>query len=111
MKVQGKLEEKLNNTQYGFRGKRNTVKQLTKVTYDIANQFNMNRTTAAIFLDIEKAFDTVWHDNLIYKVYEAQQPIYITKIKASFLTKRTFQVKIENKFTTVKTITAGVPQG
>jgi hypothetical protein len=30
--------------------------------------FNSNMSTAAVFLDIEKAFDTSWHPGLLYKL-------------------------------------------
>jgi hypothetical protein len=30
--------------------------------------FNNNMTTAAVFLNIEKAFDTTWHSGLLYKL-------------------------------------------
>jgi hypothetical protein len=30
--------------------------------------FNNNMSMAAVFLDIEKAFDTAWHLGLLYKL-------------------------------------------
>jgi hypothetical protein len=30
--------------------------------------FNNNMSTAAVFLDIEKAFDITWHPGLLYKL-------------------------------------------
>lgn len=68
------IEDLLIEEQYGFRSKRDTVKQLARVTYEIKNNFNMNRSTAAILLDIEKAFDTVWHANLIVKIDDLGTP-------------------------------------
>jgi hypothetical protein len=32
--------------------------------------FNNNMSTAAVFLDIEKAFDTTWHNGLLYKLFK-----------------------------------------
>jgi hypothetical protein len=32
--------------------------------------FNNNMSTVAVFLDIEKAFDTTWHSGLPYKLSE-----------------------------------------
>lgn len=55
---------------------------------------NQNKSTAAIFFDIEKAFDTVWHDGLIFKLKENNIPQYIIKMIDSFLHERTFRVKI-----------------
>lgn len=111
IKIEGKLEEKINDNQFGFRTKRNTVKQLARIVYDITNNFNMNRSTAALLLDSEKAFDTVWHDRLLCKLKAIGLPSYIIKIIASFLSNRKFMVKVENSFSAAKNIAAGVPQG
>lgn len=105
------LEEKLNETQYGFKRKRSTIKQLVRLTFDIKNKQNQNKSTAAIFLDIEKAFDTVWHDILIVKLKNFGVKTYIGKAIDSFLKNRTFRVKIADAFSTTKKIAAGVPQG
>ena len=111
LKEEGKIEEKLNEDQYGCRTKRNTVKQLLRVTYDITHNFNINKSTAALLLDSEKAFDTVWHDRLITRMEDMGFKLHLIKIVASFLEDRTFKVKVKNSYSTIKTIAAGVPQG
>ena len=114
LKSEGKLEQKLevpNENQYGFREKRSTVKQLLKVVFDITNNLNMNLSTAALLLDIEKAFDAVWNDGLILKLKEANIPIHLIKIISSFLTDRNFAVKVGENYSTNKQQKAGVPQG
>jgi retron-type reverse transcriptase len=68
-------------------------------------------STAAVFLDIEKAFDTTWHSGLLYKLSELQLPISLIKLIASFLTKRKFKVSVEGKFSSPRKVVAGVPQG
>ena len=59
---------KLDPAQSGFRPGRSTIDNLvqleTKVLTGIAN----NKYTGAVFIDISKAFDLVWHDGLIYKL-------------------------------------------
>ncbi len=65
----------------------------------------------AIFLDIEKAFDTVWHNGLIYKLIKSKCPNYLIKTIHSYLQNRTFVFSYKSSISTVKTISAGVPQG
>jgi hypothetical protein len=41
--------------------------------------------TAAVFLDIEKAFDTTWHPGLLYKLSKLQFSKNLIKLISSFL--------------------------
>lgn len=77
----------------------------------IKQQKHCRRSTGIVLLDIEKAFDTVWHNGLVHKMMLFNFPIYITKLIKSFLTNRTFQVKLKNEESTERMIPAGVPQG
>ena len=53
--------------QFGFRRKHSTIQQLHRVVHKIENDFDSKRFCVAAFLDIAKAFDSVWHDGLIHK--------------------------------------------
>jgi retron-type reverse transcriptase len=63
--------------------------------------FNNKMSTAAVFLDIEKAFDTTWHTGLLYK---------LSKLN-SFLLQRNFRVSVEGEMSTPRCMKTGVPQG
>lgn len=97
--------------QFGFKKHHCTVKQLARITDKITNNFNIKKTTSLLTLDIEKAFDSVWHQGLIYKLINLNFPPYIIKIIHSFLTNRTFQVKVNGKLSDKQKIPAGTPQG
>jgi retron-type reverse transcriptase len=68
-------------------------------------------STAAVFLDIEKAFDTTWHTGLLYKLSKLKFPIYLIKLIKSHLTNRKFRVSVEGEMSTPREMQAGVPQG
>jgi hypothetical protein len=68
-------------------------------------------STAAAFLDIEKAFDTTGHPGLLYKLSELQFSICLIKLFASFLTNREFEVSVEGELSSPRKVAAGVPQG
>lgn len=98
--------------QFGFRNNHSTTLQLARIVDQATINFNLNKTTALLTLDIEKAFDTVWHDGLIYKLMKYNFPLHLTKIIQSFLKNRSFAVKINWKTVSQpKPIPAGVPQG
>lgn len=71
----------------------------------------MKASTGLITLDVEKAFDRVWHNGLLYKMIDLKFPKYLILIIHSFLQKRSFRVKVNNSFSTVKYLEFGVPQG
>jgi hypothetical protein len=56
----------LNASQFGFRARQSTTLQCMKLTDHIKLNFNNNMSIAAVFLDVEKAFDTTWHSGLLY---------------------------------------------
>jgi hypothetical protein len=68
-------------------------------------------STAVVFLDIEKAFDTTWHLGLLYKLSTLQFSISLIKLIGSFLSQRKFWVSFEGQISTPKDIQVGILQG
>lgn len=97
--------------QFGFRPKHSTTHQLQRVTESIIKGFEEKQYTATVFLDIAQAFDTVWHDGLMLKLYRIGFPDYLTRIVKSFLSERQFSVRIDGIKSTLRPVLAGVPQG
>ena len=67
--------------------------------------------TVSIFIDAEKAFDTVWHDGLRKIIFDAKIPIKIVRIISNFLDNRYGQVKVNGSTSMKFPLKAGVPQG
>ncbi|GBP70187.1 RNA-directed DNA polymerase from mobile element jockey [Eumeta japonica] len=82
--------------QYGFREGHSTTLQLIRVLHYLASERNCDRYTVAVFLDMEKAFDRVWHDGLIYKLIDTSLPPALTKVVANFLQRRSFCVAVDD---------------
>jgi retron-type reverse transcriptase len=101
----------LPDEQFGFRPQHSTSDQILHVTEFIAKSNGQRHSTGAIFLDVAKAFDTVWHGGLVYKLHVAGVPLAMVKLINSFLQNRNFHAKIGNVFSTERDIEAGVPQG
>jgi hypothetical protein len=62
-------------------------------------------------LDVEKAFDNVWHQGLVYKMHQFNLPTFLVKIVQNYLSERTFRVSINGNTSVAQGISAGVPQG
>ncbi|KAG7294806.1 hypothetical protein JYU34_022823 [Plutella xylostella] len=97
--------------QFGFRSEHSTTLQLVRVLHLMAFERNKGRLTVSVFLDIEKAFDRVWHAGLLYKLSLTSTPLAIVQTVASFLDERRFYVSVEDADSTPRKICAGVPQG
>lgn len=105
------LNNVIPNEQFGFRNNHSTAHQLLRLTDYIASNFQKSKHTLALFLDIEKAFDRVWHNGLRFKMRQIGIPHYLQQIIKSFLTSRSFSVQINAGQSTIHPICAGVPQG
>ena len=65
------LDEKLLNLkQSGFRPSNSCINQLFAITHEIFEAFDCNSSleVRSVFIDISKAFDKVWHEDLLYKL-------------------------------------------
>ena len=62
--------------------------QLARLVNHTTREFNHNKHTGAVFLDIEKAFDTTWHEGLIYKLIGYRFPRYIIHLIMFYLNNR-----------------------
>ena len=58
----------LSRNQSGFRSGDSCINQLLSINHEILYAFDKGLELRAIFLDISKAFDKVWHDGLIFKL-------------------------------------------
>jgi retron-type reverse transcriptase len=64
----------------------------------------------SVFLDIQQAFDKVWHKGLLHKLKNnLSDKLYL--IMKSYLSEHYFQVKINDELSVYHLIRAGVPQG
>ena len=99
--------------QSGFRPGESTINQLLLITHNIYRAFDdtPSRETRAIFLDFSKAFDTVWHEGLIYKLKANGLSGNILKILQDYLTDRKQRVLLNGKSSNWDIISAGVLQG
>ena len=65
----------------------------------------------AAFLDVEKAFDNVWHNGLRYKIFTPDLPTKMTRCLSDFLVGRVIQVNVNGFLSDKISPLAGVPQG
>lgn len=99
------------NDQFGFRESHSTVHQIHRIIDYVKLKRNDLKSTGMVLLDLEKAFDSVWTDGLIYKLLKSDFPIYIQKILGSFLKDRSYFVKILDSTSNYYPSNSGVPQG
>ena len=97
--------------QSGFRSKRRTTDNLFYLTQKVKENFCRRKKIICLLFDIKKAFDTVNHSRLIHKIIQAGVEPYIVHWIASFLSNRSFCVKVNSSISSPLPILAGVPQG
>jgi hypothetical protein len=74
----------LNESEFGFHASHSSTLQSMRLTDHITKNFNINMSMAAVFLDIEEAFDSTWYLGVLYKLPELKFLISLIKL-ISFL--------------------------
>ena len=93
-----------------FRKSKSTNDHLFRISQTIMESFNWGEHIIAAFLDVEKAFDNVWHNGLRYKIYQLNLPTKLCRWLSEFLVGRVIQVKIEGFLSPKVYPKVGVPQ-
>ena len=98
--------------QEGFRKGRNTVRYLNRLDSDIRDKLSKKYTVICLFIDFEKAFDSVWKRGLMKKLYDIGIRSNIWMMLNSFLFSRKVKL-IFNDYTGIVRACRefGLPQG
>ena len=97
--------------QFGFRKKHSTNHTLIDITDSIRKALDDKKFACGVFVDLQKAFDTVNHDILISKLDHYGIRGTANNWFASYLSNRSQYVSILGFDSTTNTISHGVPQG
>ena len=101
----------LSKNQSGFRPGDSTIYQLLSITSTIYQNFENYDETRAVFLDISKAFDKVWHEGIIFKLKCNGISGSLLNFFQSYLSNRHQRVVLNGQESNWMRIKAGVPQG
>jgi hypothetical protein len=80
------LSRHIPDEQFAFLPGRDTTLQLLRLTEHVTENFNKRAYTATIFLDVSKAYDTVWKSGLLRKLHTAEMQNSMLCLLKSYLT-------------------------
>ena len=99
------------NKQFGFRSNHSTNHALISITERIKSLVDNGLYACGIFIDLEKAFDTVNHKILCEKLNFYGLRGNVNKLIQSYLVNRKQYVSLNGFDSEIQNLTCGVPQG
>lgn len=106
-----KKYEIISENQFGFQQNKSTEDAIATLTRYIYKALDEKTPSLCIFVDLAKAFDTVCHKRLLYKLEKYGIRGIVLKLIRNYLSDRIQYVKIDDVISEPKTIQYGVPQG
>ena len=97
--------------QSGFIPGDSTVNQLTDIYNTFCKSLDEGKEVRAVFCDISKAFDRVWHEGLLFKLKSIGISDSLLLWFRDYLPRRKQRVVLPGAASSWKHIKAGVPQG
>ena len=97
--------------QSGFRRGRNAMDSVISLDSDVKKAMVNKEGVVAVFLDIEKAYDMLWKEGLIIKLYDAGVRGRMLNWIQDFLKNRVIQVRVGEAMSNGTYIENGTPQG
>ena len=104
-------------SQYGFRNNHSCENAVSELVGQILKRREQNESTACVFLDLSKAFDTIKHDVLLKKLETYGIRGIALNWFESYLTNRKIKVKCtiassgKTEFSREESVNVGTPQG
>ena len=98
--------------QEGFSAKKNTIRYLNRLHLSICADIELNLTSIGLFIDFEKAFDSVWKKGLIVKLHQLGVQGNIARLINNFLISREIKLNVNGHLgQNRQTLEYGLPQG
>ena len=99
-------------SQEGFTKGKNTIRYLNQLNMGIKSKLEKKYTVLCLFIDMEKAFDSVWKKGLIFKLYNAGVRGNFLNLLDSFLMTRKVRLIVNNVVGCLRScLEYGLPQG
>jgi exonuclease III len=99
------------NEQFGFRRQKSTELALLSAKEYILSAFKENQYVLGIFIDIQKAFDSLKHNILVRKLQHYNVDVSAINLISSYLSNRKQQVVLAESSSEFTALRFGVPQG
>ena len=103
--------DSISQNQSGFKLGDSCINKLLAFTHEIGNSFNACLDIRALFLDISKAFDKVWHQGLLYKLKQSGILGNLLETLTDFWKDRKQSVVLNGQNSSWANVEVGVPQG
>ena len=101
----------INQNQFGFRQGFSTTLAITEFSEDVLDTYEKGKETFAVLLDLSKAFDSVNHDILLFKLYKYGIRSNAWSLLHSYLDNQEQFLTSKNLFSKQVKIDVGMPQG
>ena len=101
----------LTDEQHGFVSKRSCLSNLLLAMEELTSIYDEGLPVDEIFLDLQKAFDKVPHQRLLYKLKKIGIESDMLSWIESFLSERYQRVSIKQSYSKWSKVRSGVPQG
>ena len=104
------VENKLiSSSQSDFKPGDSCINQLLSITHERYSSFGESIEARSVLIDISKAFDKVWHDDIIFKLTKNGISENLLILSHDLLNERKQRVVLNEQFSTWKNGNAGVP--
>ena len=107
LESRGLLSEK----QCGFRKNQSTLDHLVRFKTFIRNSFVKKEHVLTIFFDLEKVYDTTWKHGILADLWDLGFRGHLPRFIQSFLSERSFRVRVGSTLSELHEQEMGVPQG
>jgi ribonuclease HI len=105
------LKQLLSPCQSGFRRDKSTMDSLLVIKNNISEAFKNKEYCLSLYVDLEGAYDSVWHEGLVYKLIKLNvNKTYVIWL-IDYLKGREFSVIIGDSLSDKSKVKCGLPQG